>query len=98
MITAVLRAMTIPAATLTAAIALGALFAPSTGRAGDFCSLDVDHVLGCGYSSMKQCKASVSGVNGECSPNPFAKEDSVAKIGFGDCAKWREFSNACVCE
>src|SRR5215470_12287219 len=80
MTTAVLRAMTIPAAALAAAIALGALFAPSAARAGEFCSLDVDFMRNCSFSSMEQCKATVSGMDGECSRNPFLKDDSIATI------------------
>jgi hypothetical protein len=79
MTTAVLKAAAIPAA-LAAAITLGAVFAPSAVRAGEFCSLDTDHVWGCGFSSMEQCEATVSGVNGVCSRNPFAKDESVATI------------------
>jgi hypothetical protein len=35
-----LKAMTIPAATLVVAIALGGLFAPGAVRAGEYCSED----------------------------------------------------------
>ena len=40
MTTTVLKAMTIPAATLVVAIALGGLFAPAAVRAGEYCSED----------------------------------------------------------
>jgi Protein of unknown function (DUF3551) len=80
MTTAVLSSMTIPAATLAAAIGLGALFAPPAVRAGGYCSLDVDFMRNCSFSAMERCKAAASGVNGECSPNPFLKDNSIATI------------------
>ena len=65
MTTAVLRAMTIPAATLVAAIALGGLFAPAAVRAGEYCSEDgYSFTRNCSFSSMEQCKATVSGLDG----------------------------------
>jgi Protein of unknown function (DUF3551) len=76
----VLRATAIPAATLVAAIALGALFAPPTARAGEYCSLDDDHMTDCGFSSMEQCEATRSGIGGECFRDPFLKDNSGATI------------------
>ena len=80
MATAVLRASTILSATLAAAIALGALFGPLTARAGEYCCLDDDHVTDCGFSSMEQCKATRSGIGGECFRDPFLKDNSTATI------------------
>jgi hypothetical protein len=80
MTTAVLRAMTIPAATLVAAIALGGLFAPAAVRAGEYCSVDDAHMLNCGFSTMEQCQATVAGMNGDCTRDPFFKDNSVATI------------------
>jgi len=40
MTTTVLKALTMPAATLVVAIALGGLFAPAAVRAGEYCSED----------------------------------------------------------
>jgi hypothetical protein len=77
---AVLRAATIPAATFAAAIAIGALFAPPTARAGEYCRLDTDHMTGCGFSSMEQCEATRSGLGGECFRDPFLKDNSTATI------------------
>ena len=45
-----------------AAIVLGALFAPAAVHAGEHCSVDDDFMRNCGFSSMEQCKATVSGV------------------------------------
>jgi uncharacterized protein DUF3551 len=80
MTTAVLRAMGIPAAALAAAITLGALFAPSAARAGEYCSVDDSYMWSCGFSSMEQCHATASGMNGSCTTNPFLKNDSTATI------------------
>src|SRR5262245_42806240 len=80
MTTAVLRAMTIPAATLVAAIALGGLFAPAAVRAGEYCSEDASFTRNCVFSSMEQCKAAISGTNGACLRDPFLKDNSIATI------------------
>jgi uncharacterized protein DUF3551 len=81
MTTAVLRAMTIPAATLVAAIALGGLFAPAAVRAGEYCSEDgYSFTRNCSFSSMEQCKAAVSGMYAACLRDPSLKDNSVATI------------------
>ena len=63
-----------------AAIVLGALFAPAAVRAGEHCSVDDDFMRNCGFSSMEQCKAMVSGMDGGCFPNPSSKDTSIATI------------------
>jgi uncharacterized protein DUF3551 len=75
-----LRAATISAAPLAVAIALGALFAPPTARAGEYCSLDTDHMTSCGFSSMTQCEATRSGLGGECFRDPSLKDNGMASI------------------
>ena len=80
MTTAVLRAMTIPAATLVAAIALGGLFAPAAVRAGEYCSEDASFTRNCVFSSMEQCKAAISGTYAACLRDPFLKDDSIETI------------------
>ena len=78
MTTAVLRAMTIPAATLVAAIALGGLLAPAAVRAGEYCSEDgYGFTRNCSFSSMEQCKATISGRYAACHRDPFLKNDSI---------------------
>jgi Protein of unknown function (DUF3551) len=76
----ILRAATISAATLAAAIAIGALFTPPTARAGEYCSLDTDHMTSCGFSSMQQCEAMRSGLGGECFRDPSLKDNNIASI------------------
>jgi hypothetical protein len=76
----VVKAATVSAATLAAAIALGALFAPPTARAGEFCSRDTDYVTDCSFTSMAQCEVARSGIGGDCYGNPSFKDNSIATI------------------
>ena len=79
MTTTVLKAMTIPAATLV--VALGGLFAPAAVRAGEYCSEDgYSFARNCSFSSMEQCKAAISGTYAACLRDPLHKDDSVATI------------------
>jgi uncharacterized protein DUF3551 len=81
MATSVLKAMTIPAATLVAAIALGRLLAPAAVRAGEYCSEDgYTFARNCSFSSMEQCKAAISGTYAACLRDPFLKDDSIETI------------------
>ncbi|MHC2331697.1 MULTISPECIES: DUF3551 domain-containing protein [Bradyrhizobium] len=75
-----LRTTTIPAVTLAVAIALGAMFASSAARAGEFCSLDGDFTKDCGFSSMEQCQATRSGIGGWCLLNPSNRETGITAI------------------
>ena len=79
--TTALKAMTIPAATLVVAIALGGLFAPAAVRAGEYCSEDgYSSTRNCSFSSMEQCKATISGMYAVCLRDPFLKNDSIEAI------------------
>jgi hypothetical protein len=78
--TTVLKAMTIPAATLVVAIALGGLFAPAAVRAGEYCSEDAYFTRDCSFSSMEQCKAAISGTYAACLRDPFLKHDGIETI------------------
>jgi hypothetical protein len=79
--TTVSRAITIPAAALAAAIALGGLFAPAAARAGEYCSEDgYSATRNCSFSSMEQCKATISGMYAACLRDPFLKNDSIEAI------------------
>ena len=78
MTTTVLRAKTIPVAALAAAIVLGGLFAPPAVRAGEYCSEDgYSATRNCSFSSMEQCKATISGMYAACLRDPFLRDDSV---------------------
>jgi len=79
--TTVLKARTIRAATLVAAIALDGLFAPAAVRAGEYCSEDgYSFARNCSFSSMEQCKATISGRYAACLRDPFLKDDSIETI------------------
>jgi hypothetical protein len=81
MTTTVLKAMTIPAARLVVAIALGGLFAPAALRAGEYCSEDgYSSTRNCSFSSMEQCKAAISGTYAACLRDPFLNDDSIETI------------------
>ena len=81
MTTTVLKAMTIPAATLVVTIALDGLFAPAAVRAGEHCSEDdYSFARNCSFSSMEQCKAAISGTYAACLRDPFLKDDSIETI------------------
>jgi hypothetical protein len=78
MTTGVLKTMTVPTATLVAAMALGGLFAPAAVRADEYCSEDgYSFTRNCGFSSMEQCKAAISGMYAACLRDPFLRDDSV---------------------
>ena len=81
MTTTVLKAITIPAATLVVAIALGGLFAPAAVRAGEYCSEDgYSFTRNCSFSSMEQCEAATSGAYAACLRDPFLKNESIEAI------------------
>src|SRR5262245_53189325 len=76
MTTSLLRAMTISA--LVATIALSGPFTTASVRAGEYCSEDdSSFTRNCRFSSMEQCKAAISGMNGACLRDPFLKDDSI---------------------
>jgi Protein of unknown function (DUF3551) len=67
---------------MTASVALAALalvaIATPAARAGEFCSTNTSGMRGCGYTSLEQCQASMSGVGGTCARDPFYKDASTA--------------------
>jgi hypothetical protein len=65
-----LKATTVPAAALFAAIAFAAMIAPGASAA-EFCRTDVSgHMTSCGFDTMAQCQASSSGIGGDCFRDP----------------------------
>ncbi|OKO71549.1 DUF3551 domain-containing protein [Bradyrhizobium sp. AS23.2] len=81
MTTTVLKAMTIPAATLVAVIALGGLFASAAVRAAEYCSEDgYSFARNCSFNSMERCEAAISGTYAACLRDPFLKDDSIERI------------------
>jgi hypothetical protein len=74
----VLKAAILPAATLAAVIAFGAMIAPEAS-AGEFCRQDVTgHMTGCGFDSMAQCQAASAGIGGDCFRDPFLNDSKNA--------------------
>jgi hypothetical protein len=78
MTTAVLKAMTVPAAALAAAIASGALL--PAAHAGEYCSRDTDYMTDCSFSSKELCEASRSGRGGECFVGAALENNSIATV------------------
>jgi hypothetical protein len=61
---------------ITATAAALSLFAlatttASTAQAGEYCSVNTSGMRGCGFATMEQCKATMSGGLGTCMRDPF---------------------------
>jgi hypothetical protein len=60
---------------LAAVVALGTLGATTSARAqGAWCAeySGMDGGTNCGFYTLQQCRAAISGVGGTCSPSPWA--------------------------
>ena len=55
------------------ALAGMALFYADSAKAGGWCAHLTDATTNCGFATLQQCKADISGIGGICSPNPQAK-------------------------
>lgn len=83
-----LRATAAPAAALVAAVAFGAMLAPTNASAGEFCRQDVTgHMTGCGYDSMEQCKAAAAGIGGDCFRDPWRDTNQTANNGTANAGR-----------
>jgi hypothetical protein len=63
------------AVAVCAVVTLGALDAATPARAqGAWCAeySGMDGGTNCGFYTLQQCRAAISGVGGTCSPNPWA--------------------------
>jgi hypothetical protein len=62
-------------------LALVAMTSPAA-QAGEFCTLNNSYMRSCGYDSMAQCQAMLSGRDGTCMRDPFlpAKSDAFASV------------------
>lgn len=60
---------------MTAAAVFSALaavaFAAPAAQAGEYCSVNSSGMRGCGFETLAQCQASMSGQNGTCMRDPF---------------------------
>jgi hypothetical protein len=67
---------------MTAAAAFSALavvaFAAPAAQAGEFCSVNSSGMRGCGFETLAQCQASMSGQNGTCMRDPFLADARTA--------------------
>ena len=73
-----LKATTVPAAAMFAAIAFGAMTMPDASAA-EFCRQDVTgHMTGCGFTSMEQCQAASAGIGGDCFRDPNLNDSKNA--------------------
>jgi hypothetical protein len=70
-----LKSIAAPVAALSA-MAFVAMAAPAS--AGEFCYTNTSGMRSCSFSTMEQCKASVSGVFGNCYRDPFLPDNSNA--------------------
>ena len=70
------KRMHISAVALCAAVAAG--FAAPAAQAGEFCSTNMSGMRGCGFSTLEQCLASMSGQAGTCARDPFYKDPREA--------------------
>jgi hypothetical protein len=62
------------ALTLVPALALGCFLMPSPGHADPYkwCAIiGKDGISNCGFVTLEQCRANVSGLGGFCEPNQF---------------------------
>jgi Protein of unknown function (DUF3551) len=63
---------------------------PTAGRAGangSWCAnygTGLDGAINCSYTSFEQCRATVSGIYGFCTPNPYprARVDEITESAF----------------
>ena len=71
---------------MTPAAAFSALavvaFAAPAAQAGEFCTLNSGGMRGCGYDTMDQCKATLSGHDGMCIRDPFYQDPKAAMASY----------------
>jgi hypothetical protein len=70
------KMMTASAAALST-FAFIAMATPAA-QAGEFCNTNTSGMRGCGFSTMEQCKATISGTGGDCARDPFYKNTDNA--------------------
>jgi len=70
------KMMTASAAALST-LAFVAMATPPA-QAGEFCATNTSGMRGCGYSSLEQCQASMSGIGASCGRDPYYNDASTA--------------------
>lgn len=74
--TPISKLMTASAVALCTAAFVG--FAAPAAKAGEYCSTNSSGMRGCGYATLAQCQASMSGLMGTCSRDPFYQDPKEA--------------------
>ena len=74
--TPISKLMTASAAALCTAVFVG--FAAPAAQAGEYCSVNSSGMRGCGYVSLEQCQAAMSGLMGTCTRDPYYKDPKDA--------------------
>ena len=56
-----------------------AFLATSTSKASaeDWCRINENQLLSCGFATKEQCQAMTSGRSGSCNPNPFPGKEAA---------------------
>ena len=54
------------------------VFAAPAAQAGEYCSTNTSGMRGCGFSSLEQCQAAMSGQTGTCSRDPYLQDSKQA--------------------
>jgi hypothetical protein len=89
-----LKATTVPAAALLAAVAFGAM-TTSGASAAEFCRTDVTgHMTSCGFESMAQCQAASAGIGGDCFRDPSLGDSKDAYAYHPESPRSRSGSTA----
>jgi hypothetical protein len=71
------------------ALALAVTFLPATGRADPYrwCAQYSEWTgsggQNCGFVTLRQCRATISGIGGVCVPNPYYTGPARATTGYG---------------
>lgn len=73
--TPISKLMTASAAALCTAVFV---FAAPAAQAGEYCSTNSSGMRGCGFVSLEQCQAAMSGLMGTCARDPYYKDPKDA--------------------
>jgi hypothetical protein len=66
------------ASTVALCTAAFASFAAPAAQAGEYCNTNSSGMRGCGYATLEQCQASMSGQMGTCARDPYYKDPKEA--------------------
>jgi uncharacterized protein DUF3551 len=69
--------MTAASAAALSTLAFIAMATPAA-QAGEFCNTNNSGMRGCGFSTLEQCQATISGTGGSCARDPFYNNPNSA--------------------